>query len=520
MASPLVTNGQREMHEEVRAKGIAMDTLKWRLQAQEGEILALRQKVAQLEEEKRESEVRMLLLQEEASQSLSSMVEAQQQRRREGGENKEREEQLEMQVVSQAEELRHIRLQLLEETQAHRDDVEESERRWRAELRRLRVQLQQAKGLGDRSVSHPDVSLQLPPSPGYNILSPHSPKPHNPHRRLFKTLSVDPPPFHTLQSTHQATGVSYTLPRSPYQKAPATFHTGVSTFHDNLCYFSSFMTNQIHVYNTALGAWHLLPECPVSNFGLEVVNNLVTTIGGRLVTAAVEESTSVCTNKLLSLCGQGAEVETGRERWVEKVPAMVLARAQAATTSNSRLVIVAGGEVGDHRSFIADIEVLLVDTGTWSRLASSPLGNYSWLTAVLCGDQLYLVEGLGSREKDKIHSVHMGAVVESIQPPPTGRTRKASNGNLPWKRIKPAPASNTTCVCAKGKLIAVGGIDANGKSTNDIWAFHESSWKSIGSLKSYRYRSLVGVTAIGTLLVIGGLTKTRLTDHMEIFDMF
>ena len=88
--------------------------------------------------------------------------------------------------------------------------------------------------------------------------------------------------------------------------------------------------------------------------------------------------------------------------------------------------------------------------------------------------------------------------------------------------MKHAPASNTTCVCAKGKLIAVGGIDAEGKTTNEIWAFNESSnsWSKVGTLKSHRYRSLVGVTATGSLLIIGGLTKTRLTDHMEVFDTF
>lgn len=517
MAGQSASEGKvlQQLQKELRSKDVAIETLERQLQVSKEEAEGLQQRVVDMEQEKHKKEMEMVLLQEEASQSLRSMVEAQQERKRMEEVYRERLNQLEVQVASQAEELRHLRMQLLEETQAHRDDVEESERISQRKLKLLRVELKQARGMA-KSASINDLPSQIPVSPGLT--------PTVPQRRLLKTVSEDPPPFHTLPPPYHTNAVgliSYSLPRSSFQKAPATFHTGVSTFQGHLCYFSSFMTNQIHVYDTAVGAWHQLPDCPVSNFGLEIVGGLVTTIGGRLATAT-EASSSVCTNQLLSLRGEGSG-ERGREgRWVERVPAMVLARAQAATASNSRLVIVAGGEVGDYKSFIADIEVLVVDTGQWSRLASSPLGDYSWLSAIVCGDQLYLVEGQGSREKDRLHSLHLGALLEGIRDQPTTRTRKTSTSGLPWKRVKPPPASNTTCVSAKGKLIAVGGIDVNGKTTNDIWALNESSerWKTIGSLKSYRYRSLVGVTAIGSLLVIGGLTKTTLTDQMEVFDSF
>ena len=525
MATQLQPRGMASSDkQELRSKDVAIETLEWRLQASEGELLVLRQRVAELEEGKRAMEMDMALVREEASRSLKGMVEAQRDRKKEEVGHRQRVGQLELQVGCQVEELHHLRLQLAEEAKAHRDDVQVTERRAQSQLRQLRLQLRQAQGERGmaRWASQPDVSSQLPPLPGYNTLSPRSPAVHA-HLPLLKTVSEGPPP--TYQQTTGHTG--FTLPRSPLQRAPVTFHTGVSAFHGHLCYFSSFMTNQIHAYNTSVGAWHLLPTCPVSNFGLEVVNELVTTIGGRLATAAAgADSTSLCTNKVFSLLqdeGDGGEGERGEGgTWVETVAAMTLPRAQPATASNSRLVIVAGGEVGDHKSFITDIEVLLLETNTWCRVSGSPLGNYSWLTAVLCGEQLYLVEGLGSRERDRAHSLHMGALVESIVEQPTPRSRKTSAGNLPWKRVKHAPASNTTCVCARGRLIAVGGIDTDGKTTNEIWALNESSgsWGKVGSLKSRRYRSLVGVTATGSLLVIGGLTKTRLTDHIEVFDTF
>ena len=512
-----VTSSNREKEESklkddvIKTKDDVIASLEKRVKVLENEVGVLWERLGRMGEEKREQEMRMALVQEEAARSLRSMVAAQRERKREERRHREMREQLEMQVAMQAEDLRHLRQQLWEETQAHREDVEAIQKRTQEELRKMRVQVNRAKGLGMMSASHPSIPLH------FNTLQPpaatRSPRRQRSHQPLLHTVSDVPPSYQ--QSTGQATPTHATPPnQASYQRAPTTFHTGVTAFHGHLCYFSSFMTTQIHVYDTALGAWHQLPRCPVTNFGLEVVNRSITTIGGRLLTEP-----GLCTTQLFSLSQGGRDGDRGT--WVTSLPSMRLARAQPATTSNSRLVIVAGGEVGDHKTFIADIEVLLLETGVWSHLASSPLGNYSWLTAVLCGDQLYLLEGNGTREKDKMHALHMGALVEALRDP-VAQQQWGKRGGLPWRHVRAAPTSNTTCVCAKGQLVAVGGIDQSGKTTNQIWAFDKASdrWKTIGSLKSHRYRSLVSVTATGSLLVIGGLTKTTFTDHMEIFDCF
>ena len=499
-----------QLRETVRSKDNEIDSLKTRVREMEREVVGLRQQLGKME-------VSMHLLREEASRSLTSMVDAHHEKRKEEVRNRQREGQLVVQVSSQAEELQHIREQLLEEAQAHREDVEASQRQAKTQVRKLLLQLQRAKGLGKmRSASQPDIPSQFSPS-----LTLPPPQPHlepTYHQPLLKTVSEGLPP-----SYQQSSSCATVQQHSKFQKAPVTFHTGVTAFQGHMCYFSSFMTNQIHSYDTALEAWQQLPACPVSNFGLQIVKNLITTIGGRLAT----DGESICTTQLFSLTepsqvgggGRGGG-RGGEGKWVEIFPPMILARAQPATASDSHLLIVAGGEIGDHRSFIADIDVLLLETYTWCRVSSSPLGNYSWLSAVLCREQLYLVEGYGAIEKDTIHCLNMGVLIENIQEYPAPRGTKKSN--ISWRKVTPAPASNTTCVCAKSKLVAVGGIAANGKMSNEIWAYNESSnkWKSIGRLKAQRYRSLVCVTATGSLLVIGGLTKTKLTSDMETFDSF
>ena len=194
---------------------------------------------------------------------------------------------------------------------------------------------------------------------------------------------------------------------------------------------------------------------------------------------------------------------------------MALARAQPATACNEHLLLIAGGEIGERRTFIADIEVLDLRAMVWSKVASSPLGSCHRLSAVVCGTQLYLVEARKGTEKDRIHTLPL----EDIQLTLQTRGRRTRSHGLPWKPLKYVPASNSTCASVSGTFIAVGGIDERGGSTNQIWAFNESTerWRSVGKMKTARYRSLVGVAHNSTLFVVGGLTKTGSTAETEVF---
>ena len=334
----------RSKDDVISSKDEVIAKLEKRVQLLENEVGVVWERLGRMGEEKREQEMRMVLVEEEAGRSLTSMVAAQRGRRRGEKGGREREEQLRLQVAVQGEEVGHLKEQLGEEIAAHREDVTECERRWREKVERLTAQLQRARGLG-MSASQPNIPSH------YNTLPPSSPwSPQREHRPLQMTVSAGPPSY------QQSTGQAPPSPRPHPQKAPAAFHTGVATFHGHLCYFSSFMSTQVHVYDTALGAWQLLPPTPVSNFGLQVVNQQVTTIGGRLVTKS-----SLCTTQLFSLSPPSPlSPSSRREReWAATLPSMRLARSQPATTGNSHLVIVAGGEVGDHKTFIADIEVRL-----------------------------------------------------------------------------------------------------------------------------------------------------------------
>lgn len=516
------------LQQEVREKDAAVARLQWQLQGERSEALVLRQQLSHQEENVKTCRAQLVLVREEASKCLTSMVEAQQHSRQ----ALEHVQQLEQQVGAQSEEVEHLTQQLVEEVAAHRADVQEVEKRLNSIIQSLREELRVAtRGRQRGPVKKPPISKSVSQPQIPSLFSP------SPHPALGKTHSVDPPPGPhpaTPPAPHSATppGPYPTMPPSMtpvpltsrqlapqgMQAAPAMFHTGVSASHQHMCYFSSFLTNEIRAYNTDDGQWQLLPKCPVRDFGLEVVGARVTVIGGRLANAHHEN----CTKQLLNLVvgGDGGRRQSGgREKegvWREELPEMALARAQPATACNEHLLIIAGGEIGERRTFIADIEVLDLRAMVWSKVASSPLGSCHRLSAVVCGTQLYLVEARRGVEKDRIHSLPLEDIQHTLQ---TRGGRRTRSHGLPWKPLKYVPASNSTCASVSGTLIAVGGIDERGGSTNQIWAFNESTerWKSVGKMKTARYRSLVGVAHNSTLFVVGGLTKTGSTAETEVF---
>ena len=572
---------------EVRERQSAIEQQQWQLAAERSQALVMRNKLSQQESELRACRMQLDPLQEEAGKCLHSMVEAQRQYRRQA----ECAEQLKTEVQVKDEELGHLRQQLDEEVKAHHYDVEEVENRLTVRMRGIYAELREAKEEGQRgrgwwwdqkrkenlykSISHPQLpSLFPPPSPSslFSPFSPFSPStpsspfsPSSPapspykrkHAPLVLAQSLDelpsparlPVPSRTLpQPTKntttfphsasqgfqnssnllpQGSGKSIELSPQGIIRVPYALHTGVSVTHKNTIYFNSLLTNQIVSYRTEDSKWKELPRCPVNAFGLEVIDERVTLIGGRLGDASSNDA-GECSSKLLSLVerGEGEEEEGGGEGagggmcWREVVPRMSLARSQPATACNQRLLVVAGGKVGnDRQMLIADIEVLDLGTAVWAKLSCSPIGNCTLLSAVLTPGRLYLVEGRCSGEKDVLHSVPEEELRNALR---KRAGRRTLTHELTWKLVQQVPACNSTYANVGGKLVAVGGIDKAETSTNQIWAYQASSkkWRVIGRMKKARYYSMLGADSNSTLFVAGGLQKVGLIKTMEVFALF
>ena len=90
------------------------------------------------------------------------------------------------------------------------------------------------------------------------------------------------------------------------RNAPCEMTRGAAVADGNLAYFRTGNSDDVFMYNSENDDWSKLPKCPQNNFGLAVMNNLITAVGGVLVDGQ-------CTNCLSSFSGG---------KWVTVFPPM------------------------------------------------------------------------------------------------------------------------------------------------------------------------------------------------------
>ena len=105
------------------------------------------------------------------------------------------------------------------------------------------------------------------------------------------------------------------------------FFNRTTVGHGDAAYFSQF--NRVYSYSLTEDRWTELKSCPRKEFGLAIVNNRLTAIGGCPVGGGP------ATNTLLSLTHDSSEI-----KWEELFPSMPSPRRQPlAVTTPSHLVV-------------------------------------------------------------------------------------------------------------------------------------------------------------------------------------
>ena len=294
--------------------------------------------------------------------------------------------------------------------------------------------------------------------------------------------------------------------RSPCPMARATDNAAVGC---RTVYFRLSGCRQVYAYTTTNRSWMQLPDCPFEYCSLTCINNLVTTIGG---------FKNGCTDQLFSLTGEGS----GR-RWTKEFPPMPTKRSHTAAYCNQVVLIVAGGRT-EGQSVLRTVEVMDVDTYQWSVAADLPLPLHLAL-ATVCGDRLYLS---GGRDEDRhpsrcVFTCSLSAFLQSCK----ADEERPSCTDQPglWNRIADLPVTESTCVSIGGELLAVGGMDSDGKPTATILLHNQAAnaWEIVGDMSTARSWCFAAVLPEGKLLVVGGCTRSGIfykslavTDKVEI----
>ena len=253
-------------------------------------------------------------------------------------------------------------------------------------------------------------------------------------------------------------------------------------------------------YNSKSNKWSELSKCPYQYSSLAVVNGQLTAIGG----CEDCRKKHTHTNKLLSLRGS----------WSYVFPLMPTKRHSTTAVTSKEHLIVAGGITGS-AAFIDDIintvEVMVTKTLIWSTVASLP-HPYSFASATICGDHLYMLGG--NDDKGETKSVLTCSLTELLQ----------SSSSSVWHRIADVPAYYSTCGAVNGQLLAVGGRGEGRKATAAIHKYNKRTNTCDMPTARYgcdmptaRYGCLVAVLPTNEIMVVGGLVSPgSITNKVEI----
>ena len=155
---------------------------------------------------------------------------------------------------------------------------------------------------------------------------------------------------------------------------------------DGKAYFTAFSSSDKRIYSCKLHAhskslsWMVVPECPHFEFGLVIVNDSITAVGGY----KQEYRPSQPTNCLLTY----NEV---RRQWSERFPPMQNKRRLPAVVTTPSLLVVAGGN-GNHNEILGTAEVMNLQTLKWVTVGSLPI-PLTHATATVNGANIHIAGG-------------------------------------------------------------------------------------------------------------------------------
>ena len=281
------------------------------------------------------------------------------------------------------------------------------------------------------------------------------------------------------------------------RNAPCNMRRGAAVAHGSVGYFSSEYSHDVFVYDSEKDDWSQLPECPQSDFGLAVINNLLTAVGGY----SSGLFSGDWSNRLVSFNGS---------KWVTIFPPMPTKREHLAVISAQNHLIAAGGVGLRYTAILSTVEVMNTDTREWYTAASLPEPVYC-MSATVCRGSLYLWEDYSFT----VFTCTLDSLLHSCHPP--SQTPPHTNEAGVWQRIADIPMRHSTCTTLNGRVLAVGGRDSHGTSRAVcMYNTDSDSWQLVGHMSTPRYKCLV-VGLRDCIIAAGGYTlRYTTTSSVEV----
>ena len=282
---------------------------------------------------------------------------------------------------------------------------------------------------------------------------------------------------------------------------------GAVVVHGNTAYFSR--NHSVYSYTVPGNKWTKLPQCKYEHFAMAVINDALTTIGGR-------DCQGGATNTLLSLSGSS---------WEEVLPPMPTRRMHPAAANTPTHLVIAGGRLSLFQTPMATV-VLNTETLQWFTASSLPQAVllYPYPRMTTCGGYIYFA-GSGKN----VFSCSVKDLLESTKSSGSVWTRLArtmmltnsSDGGSVWTRQASIPTPwGSSLTTLKECVLAIGGADDRFGShpTGAIHCYDAAtnSWSAIGEIPTPRSDVLTAVLPSNELVVVGGLVSSATATEIGI----
>ena len=265
--------------------------------------------------------------------------------------------------------------------------------------------------------------------------------------------------------------------------APQVMWRGAAVVHGNTAYFTPSDTFKLYSYQNILGneKWSQLPDNQTMNFGLAVVDDHLTSVGGFKI--------SGFSNTLCSLREEGES-----KGWCDIFPPMPTPRDYATCVTTKEALVVAGGRIGFFSRPSNKVEVMNINTKQWS--VASPLPQTCMLpSAALDGDSVYLVDGFLSTGSKSVCTCSLPDLISSN-----------SKSHNVWREISNLPVKGSTLTLFSGDLLAIGGYDDSFTTTSNVFKYdlNTDTWNITSQMSENRYYCLAATLPGEILVVVGG----------------
>ena len=269
--------------------------------------------------------------------------------------------------------------------------------------------------------------------------------------------------------------------------APQVMWRGAAVVHGNTAYFTTYQSHKVYSYQNILGSeqWSQLLDNPCLNFGLAVIDGLLTSVGGSLG------------NTLCSLTGRGE-----RKGWYSILPPMPTSRNCVTCITTKKALVVAGGVTGVFSRSSNIVEVMNINTKQWSAVAPLPQKCNS-PSATICGDSLFLVDGNLPNCSKSVFTCSLPDLISS----------NYQSHNV-WREISSLPVKVSTLASFGGDLLAIGGFDDSATTTSNVFKYDSNTdtWNVTSQMKEKRYHCLAVTLPGEILVVVGGGIRGLLQD--------